>query len=475
MNTRRDRPLLLLLSGCMELCWIYAWAAFLTGTFFNKPFPLPEVMIPFFLAAALTIVSKGRGWRILTLLTIHAGGLLPGAFGALHHFLYGSRPFFELQWLKDLFHSDPDFIGWLSILFILFFPLFMYVKGARLAVKPTDHLSVCTRFDLGIVAFFALFFVHFAIEAKGGVVMGGPVPQGMVIPFFLFSLLAIGLARNDSGAERSFVPSYHAVGTILGFSLVVLSFGTGLILFFLPYLTRTAEIGYVGLKAVSAPLGPILMGILRFLFQPRNLRTGAPDLTRRATTPDAPGGWEKGGWDERVMMAAAWGLGILVALAVLSVLVLSLWYLCRWLLSRTSTGRKIEWNSDPLLAWLGRKLDFFIYLAKATTLAFRSHKSAGEIYAVFQRWGRRSGLTRLPHETPKEYGNRMKGAFPRLEPEFAVIIDAFNEETYGENRLDEIRLDNARRAMRRLKHPSLWFSRIRLLFFFHGKERVMHS
>jgi hypothetical protein len=468
MNTRRDRLLLLLLSGCMELCWIYAWAAFLTGAFFKKPFPLPEVMIPFFLAAALTVISKGRGWRILTLLTIHAGGLLPGAFGALHHFLYGSHPFFQLQWLKDLFHSNPDFIGWLSILFILFCSVFMYARGARLAAKPTDHLTVCTRFDLGIAAFFALFFVHFIIEAKGGVVMGGPMVQGMVIPFFLFSLLAIGLARNDSGAERSFVSGYHAVGTILGFSLVVLAFGTGLILFFLPYLTRAAEIGYVGMKAVSAPLGPILMGILQFLFRPRNFRNGNAGVSPQTRTPDAPVG--EGGWAERVMMAAAWGLGILLALAALSILVLSFWYLCRWLLSRTSTGRKVEWNSDPLLAWLRRKLDFFVFILKATALAFRSHKSAGEIYAAFQRWGRRSSLTRLPHETPKEYGNRMKGELPRLEPEFAVIIDAFNEEIYGENRLDEIRLGNARRAMRRLKHPSLWFSRIRLLFGFHERS-----
>ncbi len=465
MNTPRHRLLLLLLAGCMELCWIFAWATFLTDTFFNKPFPLPEVMIPFYLAAGLTVVSKGRGWRVLTLLAFHAAGLLLAALRVLHHFFSGAHPLLGLHWLKDLFGSNPDFIGWLSILFILFCSVFVYVKGARFAAKPMDHLALCARFDLGIAAFFTLFFVHFMIEAKGGVVMGGALPQRMVLPFFLFGLLGIGLARNHGGGERSFVSGYHAVGTIMAFSLVVLAFGTGLILFFLPYLTRAAEIGYAGLKTVSAPLGPILMGILQFLFRPRNFRSGDMGVPPQTRTPDAPVG--EGGWAERVMMAAAWGLGVLLALVALSILVLSLWYLCRWLMSRTSTGRKVAWNSDPLLSWLRRKLDFWVFMVKATARAFKSHKSAGEIYTAFQRWGRKSGLTRLPHETPKEYGSRMKGALPRLEPEFEVIIDAFNEEAYGENRLDEATLDNARRAMHRLKRPSLWFSRMRLLFVFN--------
>jgi hypothetical protein len=459
--------LLLLLAGCMELCWIFAWVTFLSGAFLNKPFPLTEIVVPFYLAVALTVISKGRGWRVLTVLAIHVVGLLPGALGALHYFFSGTHPLLGLQWLKDLFGSNPDFIGWLSILFILFCSVFIYVRGTRLGAKPTDHPALCARFDLGIAAFFALFFIHFMIEAKGGVVMGGPVAQGMVVPFFLFSLLGIGLARNNGGGERSFVSGYHALGTLLGFSLVVLAFGTGLVLLFLPYLTRAAEIGYVGLKAVSAPLGPILMGILQFLFRPRNFRNGNMGAPPQTPTPEAPVG--EGVWAERLMMGAAWGLAILLALAALSALIVSLWYLFRWLMSRTSNGQKVEWNSDPLLAWLRRKLDFLVFMVKAAARALRSHKSAGEIYAAFQRWGRRSGITRLAHETPKEYGNRMKGVLPRLEPEFAVIIDAFNEEAYGEMRLDEIRLGNARRAMHRLKHPSLWFSRIRLLFVFHDR------
>ena len=292
MNKRRHRVLLLLLAGCMELCWIFAWVTFLSGAFLNKPFPLTEIVVPFYLAVALTVISKGRGWRVLTVLAIHVVGLLPGALGALHYFFSGTHPLLGLQWLKDLFGSNPDFIGWLSILFILFCSVFIYVRGTRLGAKPTDHPALCARFDLGIAAFFALFFIHFMIEAKGGVVMGGPVAQGMVVPFFLFSLLGIGLARNNGGGGEVICLRLPCPGTLLGFSLVVLAFGTGLVLLFLPYLTRAAEIGYVGLKAVSAPLGPILMGILQFLFRPKNFRNGnmgAPP------TDTHPGGAGRGG------------------------------------------------------------------------------------------------------------------------------------------------------------------------------------
>jgi hypothetical protein len=97
-------------------------------------------------------------------------------------------------------------------------------------------------------------------------------------------------------------------------------------------------------------------------------------------------------------------------------------------------------------------------------LFFRPRKTAAEFYAALQKWGRRTGLARLAQETPTEYGGRMTTALPRLEPEFRVIIDAFNEEVYGETRLDEVGLATTRKAMRRLRRPSLWFSRMRLLF-----------
>jgi hypothetical protein len=467
MNRRRQ-GLLLLLSGCMELCWISAWGTFLASALLKQSFPLPGAVFLFFLGTLLTVVSKGRGWRVLTVLAIRAGGVLLGALGALHHFFSQPSPFFRLGWLKTLFASSPGFVGWLSILFVLFCAVFIYVRGAHVGTKPTDHMTVCTRFDLGIASFFALFLVHFVIEAKGGVVMGGPVVRRLVIPFFLFSLLGIGLARNNGVGERSFASGSPVMGAVMGFSFVVLVFGTGLALFFLPQLTRAAEIGYAGLKIVSAPLAPVLMGILRFMFQPRNLRTesGGGGHTITLETPDAAQG---SGWAWRIAEAAVWVIGVLLVLAAVTVLMLCLWYLCRWLLSRTATGRREKWTPDPLLTWLRRKLSVFVLMVKATALFFRPRRSAAELYIALQKWGRRTGLTRLPQETPTEYGGRMTTALPRLEPEFTVIIDAFNEETYGENQLDEMRLAGTRKALRRLRHPSLWFSRMRLLFVPPGR------
>lgn len=461
MKRRRHR-LLMLLSGCMALCWISAWGGFLARTLFNRSFPFPEATLLFFAGTWLAAVSRGRGWRVLTVLVIHAGGLLFGALGALHHFFSRSASPYGFQWLKGLFESSPGFMEWISILFVLFCMGIIYVRGARLGTKPMDHLALCTRFDLGIAAFFVLFFVHLVMVSKGATVMGDPAAHRLVIPFFLFSLLGIGLARNGTVAGRSAGSESSLLGTIVGFFFVVLLFGTGLILFFLPQLTRAAEIGYKGLKIVSAPLAPVLVGIIRFLFDPRRFLTGNNGSTHTVTDagpvapPDVQTWW--------IAKIAAWFFAAVLMLTVVAVLLVCLWFLYRWLLSRTPGGRRVQWDSDPVLTWLRRKWRLLVSVVQATVRFFHPRKSAAEIYVSLQKWGRKIGLKRLPQETAMEYGRRMTMVLPRLEQEFAVIIDAFNEEIYGETRLDAIRLARTRKALRKLRNPALWLARMKLLF-----------
>ena len=57
---KKNRGALLFLAhGGMELSWRYAWASFLMICIAHQPFPLPEAIATFLLAAALSRVVQG--------------------------------------------------------------------------------------------------------------------------------------------------------------------------------------------------------------------------------------------------------------------------------------------------------------------------------------------------------------------------------------------------------------------------------
>ncbi len=60
----------------MELSWRYAWANFLMTSNLHRPFPFPEAVVTFALAAATTFLSKGRGWRVIYILSSQVFGFI---------------------------------------------------------------------------------------------------------------------------------------------------------------------------------------------------------------------------------------------------------------------------------------------------------------------------------------------------------------------------------------------------------------
>jgi len=80
----------------------------------------------------------------------------------------------------------------------------------------------------------------------------------------------------------------------------------------------------------------------------------------------------------------------------------------------------------------------------------------------------------LPHflnETPLEYGLRLKNRFPLLKREIALIIEAFNQEAFGEITLDEQQSAEAKSAWRRLRSPLHWPSRLKNWFPLDKRKR----
>ena len=455
---------LFLINGGMELSWLYAWATFLTTLTFHQPFPFKEAIGPFVLASALTLFSKGRGWWIIQILSLHLLGFILTALRMVYIFNAGSYSFWDKAWIIEFFNSPRSPQGWLTLFLILFFAVMFWLGGTTLARRSMVYTTLCSRFDLGVAVFLLLFLTKFLLLIKGEMKIEESMSQLLFFQFFILSLLAIGLARNRGPASKEFLPGYQSIGVILSFTAVVLLFGGGVVLFFLPYLKVAAEAGYGVLKVAAKPFGYVLLQVLRFLYMPRGNQPKQP--SPEVGLGDLKTSSERGWLPEIVEKILGWGLGSLLGLAVLGLSCLILFYLFRWLFSRTSIRQK---RQNPGLGylislWALRFQTFLVLCWRGIMRALKDYNKAAQLYSALLSWGRHSGLPRSPSETPTEYGLRLKVQFPSLKREIGWIIEAFNQEVYGEINLNSEQLAIPRFAWRRLRSPSHWPSRLKAWF-----------
>jgi len=456
--------LLFFTTAGMELSWRYAWATFLTTAILNQLFPFPEAIAAFALAAAITLLSKGKGWRVVYIAGIQALGFILAELRIVYSFNSWSYPFLSQAWFIEFFNTPRNPLEWVTLIFVLFLALIFWAGGVTFARRSITYSNLCSRFDLGLAAFFLLFLAKFILLFKGGIKIEGPIYPLLIFPFFVFSLLAIGMIRNRSAGPRDFLPGYQGIGVILSFTVVIFLFGTGLVLFFLPYLTLAADAGYGILKTAAKPLGPVFVTILRFIFM------------RGAIRPEPSSGPTKGGagelitpartswWTELLEKILVWVFGGILGLIVLIISGVTLFFLFRWLLSRTPILQRRHGTWYPILLWIEGLRAFLLSCWKWMTRRVKGYKGAVQLYTALRMWGRHSGVPHFLSETPLEYGLRLKNRFPSLAKEIESIIEAFNQEVYAETTLSEKQLSQVRFALRRLQSPIHWPSRLKSWF-----------
>jgi len=461
--------LLLLANGGMELSWLYALVNFITIAMIHRPFPLPEALGTFALAAALTLIARGSGWRVILILGIQVAGFVCAASRIVYVFDSWSSPYLSQGWIIEFFGRPRGFVEWFIFAVVLFFALSFWLGGLALARRPGAYLKICARFDLGVAAFACLFLVKFLFLVKGNMDIHDRAAEALLFPFFLFSLLAIGMARNRSMAQRDFLSGYQGIGIFLSFTVIVLVFGAGLVLLFLPYLTMAAEFGYGILKTTARPLGPILVSILRFLFMHGIRRPETSSQSGGGDEVDIVSSTETSWWMELLEKVLGWGFMGLAALVGIIVCCLGAWYLLRWLFSRTSRSEEkhIQWNL--IFLWASRLWAGLLFLRNKLVARLKAFKDAVQLYAALLRWGRHSGLPRSLSETPAEYGGRLKRQFPPLNEHIGVIVDAYNRQVYGEMVLDVSQLTAAKRSWGSLRSPWYWPSRFKSWFLRSGE------
>jgi hypothetical protein len=448
----------------VEFSWLLAWGNFVMVALFHKPFPLAEGLYIFAPAVAVTTLHRGKGWRIVTVLLLQVLGFAFAGSRLVHSFLYPSYPYLDYAWVFECFRSSRGIPEWFFLALILFLAVLYWLAGVRFAGRSDEYFSICGRFDLGLSALFLLFLIKFISFYKEGVVIQESVSTFMVFPFFCFGLTAIGLARGRSDAKKEFLTGYRGIGMVLSFAAVVLLVGSAGVTLFLPYLTKAAEAGYTLMQKTAEPLSPILIAILRLLFVGRSLRPESPSPSSNdlhpAFAPHPQSTW----WSEFLGRVLAWGFGGVLVILFAVAFGIAVWYLVRWLFSRTDRGGKRSIRGGRLLWWAARLRAFLFLLWEKITLRLTGFRKAFQLYGALLRWGRHSGLPVSSTDTPLEYGLRLARRFPPLRSEIDTIINAFNQEVYGETLLTGRQWTDARWAWRRLCSPSHWSSRLRSWF-----------
>jgi len=452
-----ENPSLHLIMGCMNFCWLFAWARFTTSSLIPVPFPFPESMLAFTLGGVLTHTLKGRGWPVfcvvglhLLLFTVASGLMLRAAFAP------ACAPLDVASWLRALGGLAPPF-GWVRISVVWVWGVCFWIDAVRLATRKSDSETVSVRFDLGLMVFFALLLVQSFISLR----LGGEGSYGatryMMLSFLPFGFLGMGLSRSRTPTQKQYRMGFGSVGVLLTFSAVALLLGTGLFSLFFPYLTEGARMGYGQMKAAAGHAEPYLIAVLRFMFAPR--RAGPPGESAAADAmvqePAAP--IEYSAWVERLVTIMGWGLLGLLGLAALVAASVALWYFLVWLFSRTAK----ETDDEPFAGrvhWWSMLRKFFSRLPFGQRMG---RWGPIQLFSFLLVWGHRSGLPRRPHETPREYGSRLNQRLPRFKKEVEWIVELFNRCVYGEMDPSHMDLRDGQAARRRLLNPLHWASRLR--------------
>jgi hypothetical protein len=454
-----------LVTGAMELSWFFAWAMFSSVATTERPFPFFETIVAFAAAGFLTHVSIGRGWRIVQILGLQLLGFGCAALMMIHGLYYGSFALLDHNWLLSFFNGPGGAKEWLILLVNLFLMVIVWAGGVTLARRPKAYYVTCGRFDVGLAAFFALFIAKLIALTKGGMMLDDSLSLLFVFPFFLFSLLSIGMARMEGGAAKAFLPGYRGIGVIASFIAVVLVGAGGVVLFFLPGLTAAAQMGYRALKVAGGPLGYLFVTVVRFMFMPRSSRPNASDESSKMIDWDlikpGPHSW----WVELFEKVLGWGLWGFVVLSMLVVAGIAAFFALKWLFSRTSMGEEKRGRNGLVSSWVVRFWILLVSFCRKVLRSTRGYQKAAELYSALLGWAGRSGLSHAQSETPLEFGTRLNGRFPGLKPQIELIIKGFNREFYGEAVLSGTQLANLQSAWRSLRSPIHWPSRMKSRIF----------
>ena len=455
---RRKNILLILSSGGMMLSCFYACTSFIFASISQKPFPLPEAAVILFWATIITCILNQQGWRRIYVIVLHLLGLLCSSLWLYHRYYKLEFPFWRLSWIPEFFLLDRAIAGWFTLFLILLCVWILWFGGMRLWTKPTEQTIISHRFDLGLAFLFLLLLIKLVIVVKDGSIPMGPSSKESFLSFIILGLFSMGLVRTKSASQEQAVAYIKGAGVVLSFMFITLMLGGGLFILFLPALQTIAEAGSDLFGTMSESISHNLAAWAMASFKTGMFGIG---LGGDSTMPFI----NRSGGELGIIHFLFIGLGIAILLFMVCIILplFLTWFFSKlkWFFGKTEEENDKQGIWKLLLWVIYSIMNLFSTLWIKILSSPDTSRTAEYVFKLLLRWGRFSGQKHTISETPKEYGIRLGHRFPRIEKEISLIIHMHDEAIYGFTAPDTHQVYRVKLALRKIRSPFLWFTRIK--------------
>jgi hypothetical protein len=459
MNLRR-KPFLVMVQAGMELSLLYPVIACGMLSVIGKILPFGAYLTIFVASAIITALSSGKGYRKYLVLILHIGPFVALMGLVLWVMSFCLNSSINHVWINSLLSGRATTIQWVELTLYAISSLCFWISGALLARRSMNYFSLCNRFDMGLAIFFLLFLLDLVIIYKGGLPLHG-LNIYYVFVFLLFGLFALAYSKGLNFRGTSFAPGHGMAPIVAGLcAFVLLSVGT-LALFFLPVLNRIALFGYTVASSGGRFSEPWIVGILRFLFGPRNILPDPPGPTSPKGSSLDYTSSPITALGRAIEAILGWGLtGLFILLCTFAVGCM-LFFLLRWLLSRTATDKNSAYIASHNRSWLSWLRRVIYGLMQLISLYFKGPKNSRDIYLALIKWAKRSGISPHSWDTPIEFSKRLKAVYPQLTPEISSLTELYCREVYGTFSHDRQKFEAAKNMLGTLKKPRFWLKRFK--------------
>jgi len=319
------------LLGAMELLKLHFIASY-GFLALGGAFPYLPGTLAFFLSMALSRFLRGKGMRLIFFAFFETIAFAV-VFVGMYSIYRGGV--FDLEAILP--RNDAELVTFLSMLTVS--GLF-WLRALWLEAQKVDHEFCALRFDEGI----ALFLMGLSISAL--VRVENTFPGRLVIPYFLFAILALGSSKNES-ARRGGLSQNSRKAMVAWAAIAFMLAAIGLILL-VPALTEPARQAASALKGASLRLLTMIGDFLEWLF--KNRRPTFADRSESGAAPPPPP--REGMGDESPFAAIVMWIALAIAGAFILLLVgYLLIELFRYLAGRTRKPVDDAARADPW-SWL---------------------------------------------------------------------------------------------------------------------------